>query len=346
MSHPLAADLDHVLTHTPALGDDLRGARLFLTGGTGFFGTWLLESFLWANDRLALRAQARVLTRDPDAFRRRQPRLAGHPAITLHAGDVRSFAFPEGEWSHVIHAATPTVSRPTGDEPVLLLDTILRGTRRTLDFARQAGARRALFTSSGAVYGRQPSDLTHIGEDYLGAPDPTDPGANYGEGKRAAEQWCALYRHCYGLETTIARCFAFVGPHLPLDAHFAVGNFLGDGLRGGPIRVGGDGTPYRSYLHAADLMIWLWTILLRGQPGRPYNVGSDQDVTIADLARRVAAYFRVEVSIARPPVPGAPPQRYVPATGRAAAELGLKTWIALDDAIERTASWHRAATAP
>jgi dTDP-glucose 4,6-dehydratase len=343
MSHPLAADLDHVLNHTPGLWEELRGARLFITGGTGFFGVWLLESLLWANDRLGLDARAVVLTRDPAGVRQRHPRLTASGAIELHAGDVRSFDFPAGPCTHVIHAAAPTILPTAADGPLVLFDTILQGTRRALDFARRSGARRFLFASSGAVYGRQPPELPLVGEEYPGGPDPVDPASAYGEGKRAAEQLCALCARLHGLHTTIARCFAFVGPHLPLDAHFAVGNFIRDGLAGRPICVSGDGAPYRSYLHAADLMIWLWTILLRGAPGRPYNVGSEDAVTIAELARRVAAVFGAEVHVARPTVPGAAAPRYVPSTRRAAAELNLHTWIGLNEAIERTVRWARAA---
>ena len=343
MPNPLANDLDHVLAHTQGLWDELRGQRIFITGGTGFFGCWLLESFCWAHDRLNLGATAVVLTRNPDAFRAKCPHLAGHPAIRLHAGDVRTFAFPEGRFAHVIHAATDASARLNDESPLLLFDTIVEGTRRTLDFAVQAGAKKFLLTSSGAVYGRQPPDLTHIPEDYPGAPDPCDPRCAYGEGKRAAELLCALYAKQHALEPRIARCFAFVGPYLPLDAHFAIGNFIRDALAGGPIRVNGDGTPFRSYLYAADLAVWLWTILLQGRPLRAYHVGSEDALTIADTARAVTRRFPdpLHVQVRQSAPAGAAAERYVPGTRRVREELGVRQWVDLEDAIDRTVGWHR-----
>jgi dTDP-glucose 4,6-dehydratase len=338
-----AADLDHVLTHTRDLWEELRGQRIFITGGTGFFGIWLLETFAHANDRLKLDAQAVVLTRNAAAFRGKMPHLAAHPAIRFHAGDVRDFDFPEGKFSHVIHAATEASAKLNAEQPLAMFDVALEGTRRALEFARATGAKKFLLTSSGAVYGRQPPELTHVPEDFTGGPDVTNPNSAYAEGKRAAETLCALYHRQFGLETKIARCFAFVGPHLPLDAHFAIGNFIRDALKGGPIRVNGDGMPVRSYLYAADLAVWLWTILFKGQAGRPYNVGSEEALSIAQTAENVAKTISPtpKVEIAKAAVEGKLAERYVPSTRRAAAELQLSAEISPAEAVRRTIFWRQ-----
>lgn len=342
----LADDLDHVLGHTRSLWEDLRGERLFITGGTGFFGCWLLESFLWADERLDLGASATVLTRSPAAFLRKAPHLASHPAVHLHVGDIRSFDFPGGTFSHVIHAATEASGRMNRKRPLEMFDTIVEGTRHTLEFARAAGARRLLLTSSGAVYGPQTPDFTQVPEDYLGGPDTTDPVSAYGEGKRAAEILSALFGAAFGLEVKIARCFAFVGPYYPLDTHFAIGNFICDALAGRPIVVKGGGALCRSYLYAADLAAWLWTILFTGVSRRPYNVGSEAAMSLASLAALVGGAVGVKSCVEASGTAsglGARP-RYVPSTRRAREELGLREWTSLADAIRKTLDWCRRAS--
>lgn len=338
--HPLADDLDHILGRTQPLWEEFRDARLFITGGTGFFGQWLLESVLWANQRFGLRTSAVVLTRDAAAFRRSAPELAANPSISLHTGDVARFSFPAGEFSHVVHmGSTSAVATFNHETPLAKFETIVRGTQHTLDFAVQCRARRFLLTSSGVVYGPQPPGMSHVPEEYGGGPEPTDPAGALGHSKRAAEFLTVAYGREHGFEAKIARCFSFLGPHLQLDIHYAIGNFIRDALDGRPIEVRGDGTPRRSYLYAADMVIWLLTILCKGEPGRPYNVGSEEDVTIADLAHRVArlAPSRVEVNIAGGRAPAsAAPDRYVPSTRRARLELGLEQTVSLDDAIART----------
>lgn len=349
--NPLAADLDHVLAHTGGVWDSLRGQNIFVTGGTGFFGRWLLESFAHANEALQLGARMVVLSRDPDAFKSNAPHLARDRAIRFVTGDVRTFSASTvreqlgtdgpAQYQLVIHAATEASAKLNAEAPLTMVDTIVQGTRAALEFAVATGTRRFLLTSSGAVYGPQPSELTHLSEGYVGAPQPTDAGSAYGEGKRLAELLCACFQKQHGLEPLIARCFAFVGPFLPLDAHFAIGNFIRDALLGGPLRVGGDGTPYRSYLYAADLTVWLWTILVKGMASRPYNVGSEHDLPISDLAEAVRDTLcpKSTVNIAGRRATDGQVSRYVPRTARAREELGLQERVPLREAISRTAQY-------
>jgi nucleoside-diphosphate-sugar epimerase len=343
MARPLpGSDLEHILRQTETLWEPMRGKRIFITGGTGFFGCWLVESFCHINRELRLEASATVLTRNPANFIAKAPHLVADPHVHLLTGDVKDFKFPEGVFPFVIHAATEASARQAAEEPLEMLSTILVGTQRTLEFAATHGTGRFLLTSSGAVYGRQPSSITHLPESYAGAPDPLDPNSVYSEGKRAAELMCSLHQKEAGIECAIARCWAFCGPHLPLDAHFAIGNFIGNVLRGEPISIQGDGTPRRSYLYGADLAIWLWTMLFRAPSLTPINVGSGEDLSILQLAQTVAKTLDADavVRVAGTPVPGTAPSRYVPSVSRAKQLLGLEQTVSLEESIRRTAAWY------
>jgi len=343
MSAPLSqVDLDLVFSKTRDMWCEMRGKRLFITGGTGFIGCWLLESFVDANRALRLGAHATVLTRNPAEFARKCPHLVSDAAISLHTGDVRHFAYPDGEFEFAIHAATESSAREAPLQPLELLETIVQGTERVLEFAATHGTRKFLFTSSGAIYGRQSPSIGRIPEEYSGASDPLDPPDEYAEGKRAAERMCADFAMKCPIECKIARCFTCVGPHLPLGAHFAVGNFIRDALRDGPLDVKGDGTPLRSYMYAADLAIWLWTILFRTSTEQVFNVGSEEAISILDLAYAVRSAIGspAAIHVAHRATPGAAPPIYVPDTSRARQELGLTCNVPLEDAIRRTAAWH------
>ncbi len=335
------ADLAHAFR---AVGEadwrSLAGARIFLTGGTGFVGKWLMATLLDADRRLGLGCELVVLSRDPEAFAATAPGLARAPRVTLMRGDVRDFAFPAGAFTHVVHAATDVVAQ---NSPQATFATCVEGTRHALDFAARSGAQDFLLVSSGAVYGRQPPSLERVDESFAGAPDPLSPSSAYGEGKRVSEWLGAALGAESRMRFKVARCFAFVGPYLPLDKQFAIGNFLRDAMAGKQITIQGDGTPYRTYLHAADMAAWLWATLLRGQPGRAYNVGGHEAVSIADLARRTVAALGspARVAVLKEAPPGRPAERYVPDIARARAELALPDPISLDEALVRTARWHR-----
>ncbi len=337
----LRDDLDECLARTSNLWEELRGQRIFITGATGFFGCWLLETLLWANQQLKLNAEVTILTRNPEALRDKAPHLAEDRAIEILTGDVKTFPFPTGSFSHVIHAATESSVELNQQHPMRMFETIVEGTRRALDFSLAADARKFLFLSSGAVYGPQPPEVSNVSESSASGPDPLNSASAYAEGKRAAELLCSMAARNTKLEPKIARGFAFVGPYMKLDAHFAIGNFIRDQLHGGPIRVAGDGTALRSYMYAGELMVWLWTILFRGAPLRAYNVGSEQAVSIRQLAHAVAEALtpRVEVEVLGTQGAG-PAHRYVPSTARAQRELGLRCDVSLPEAIRRTQRWY------
>jgi dTDP-glucose 4,6-dehydratase len=183
-----------------------------------------------------------------------------------------------------------------------------------------------------------------LAEDWPGSPDVLAPDNAYALAKRAAEHLCMLYQQSYGIEVVIARCFAFVGRDLPLDVHFAIGNFIRDALGGESIRVSGDGTPIRTFLDQEDLAHWLLTMLERGKNGEAYNVGSDEIITIGALAHLVrdllAPGKRVHVLGESGGSRGR--NRYVPDVTKAREGLGLTVRIPLAEAIRRAAAPRRA----
>lgn len=336
------ADLNYILERTSPLWENLRNQRLFITGGTGFFGHWLLDSFAHANRSLNLDASAVILTRDASQATKDFSHLSEDGNISFYQGDVQSFSFPKDEFSYIIHAAADT--KIVG-KPLALYQSIINGTQHVLEFAKTLKTLRSfLFLSSGAVYGKQLNSVTHFMEDTpFGEVESQGYKSEYTPAKRDSELLCAQYFHEYNLPVKIARCFSVIGPCMPLNAHFSAGNFIHCGLQKTPIIVQGDGTPLRSWMYAADLAIWLWTILLNGENNRPYNVGSESAISIRDLAFQIAKSFspwKLDVAIQQMHE-GTTIDCYVPDVKRAQSELALSPGKDLQEAIHATIRWYQ-----
>jgi nucleoside-diphosphate-sugar epimerase len=345
MRHPLPLeDLDRVIEMTAEVWSSMAGARVFVTGGTGFIGAWMLEAIQRANLCAHADIDVVVLSRAPQRAIELAPHLFGSDSrISLIAGDVTSFESNPGAIDICIHAATDVGDPAKAGDHLRIFDAGVLGTRHVLDVAIANGASRFLLTSSGAVYGTQPPGLDRLCETYAGAPNTLDPRTAYGQGKRAAEWLATRYASISGLSVVIARIFALIGPGMPLDGSFAAGNFVRDGLKGGNITVK-NGRPIRSYLYAADACIWLLRMLDRGANGVAYNLGSEQALSVADLASLVAVACNCEVDVEASIVESAElPPRYVPDTRKAYSELGLKEYTSFDVALAKTIEWSRGA---
>jgi dTDP-glucose 4,6-dehydratase len=332
-------DLEHIYQNTQNIWESFREKSIFLTGGTGFFGKWLLESFIYVNEKLNLNAKIISLSRNPELFIQDYPFYNEHTnSVRFIKGDVVTYDFKiDEEVQFIIHAATAASDSLNKNNPLLMMDTITIGTRNVLDFALTQPIVGFLFVSSGAVYGKQPFDISNIQETDSFKIDINNSNAAYSEGKRIAELYCSTYFEKYNLPVKIARCFAFIGPYLPLDTHFAIGNFIKNFINNEDIIVNGDGTPLRSYLYSSDLTIWLWKILSQGGVNSVYNVGSNESISIAELAKKVLDNYndKLKIVISHPSNNNKQLQ-YVPSINKAKTELGLNVNIDLDTAIKKT----------
>lgn len=336
----LAGDFERLGPAVTSRCAALAGKRLYLTGATGFFGRNLLALLSWLA-RSSVEFRVTALSRAPQRFLARERWCADAAWLEWRTGDVRDPWPGAGSFDLLLHAATDTHADAHRDRQAVL-DDLIAGTRRALEFASTHAIGRVLLTGSGAQYGAiPPVHAAGIPESAAQACDSTLGSSAYGEGKRLAEVLAALHAERTGAAIVNTRCFAFVGPGLPLDGHFAIGNFVRDALAGRPLRLTSAGAATRSYLYSADLAVWLLTLLLEAPAGSAVNVGSDAAVTILGLATRVrdliAPGVPLHVGSARP---GEERHYYLPSIGVARA-FGLDAWTSLDDAILRTAEWHR-----
>lgn len=335
-------DLDAILLSTLDLWSQMSGKTIFITGGTGFFGMWLLESFVYINRKINLNAKLIILTRNKIAFTEKYPFTIDYDEVLYIEGDVSNFKYPDYTIDYVIHAATEANEKVNTEQPLLMLDTIINGTKHVLNLAIAKNVKSLLLTSSGVVYGKQPVEITKLSEDFNGGPNINSFTSVYAEGKRVAELLCSIYYSKSNLPVKIARCFTFVGPYLPLDRQFAIGNFIHDVLKNIPIKINSDGSGLRGYLYASDLATWLWTILLKGKNNYPYNVGSDHEISFKNVASIISEYGMVnEIIVLNKLNEHQKKNRYIPSVKRCKEELFLLRNVELEQAILKTINFYK-----
>lgn len=320
--------------------ESLSGKHIFITGATGFVGKWLLATLIHADKTLNLGCKITALSRNPDSFIKEWP--AECKKISWIQGDIKNFHIPNEKIDIIIHAATDVIERSS---PLEIFSTCHDGTKQIISLANNCGAQQLLLISSGAIYGSVHNDQNPIAETYNGGPDPLSAASAYAEGKRVSE-WLVSQAASDTLKVKIARIFSLVGPHLPLDKHFAIGNFLRATMLNNEIILTGDGSSYRSYLYAADMAGWLWTILKNGKSCRAYNVGSDQGISILELAKTICKTLdnNLKITTTSQKKTENTIDYYVPDISRALNELNLPEPLSLRESIIRTNDWHQSNT--
>jgi dTDP-glucose 4,6-dehydratase len=311
--------------------------KIFITGGTGFFGKAILR-FCQENNYYD-KYSIYIFSRNVTKFRLNCPKSINLDKVNFYEGDILNpSTFPENIFDSIIHAATDSTTGLSLNY-IDRSNQIVDGTRNILEWCNNSKVKRFLYVSSGGVYG---AINDAVSENQNFSPSILNIDSTYSISKLFSEHLCFLYSNKYNFSVSVARCFSFIGKDLPLDAHFAVGNFIGNVLKGESININGDGSPIRSYMDQDDLANWLFEILFIGKNKEIYNVGSNEEISIKNLAELIKKLFdsEININIKYNKISGQSSNRnyYVPNISKALGKLNLKLNFSLANSIKKILS--------
>ncbi|MBI3519379.1 MAG: NAD-dependent epimerase/dehydratase family protein [Bacteroidetes bacterium] len=340
MNQILKQDCSFISTRLISENQQLNFKTIFITGGTGFFGKCFLNYFLYLNTLENFNIKVIILSRNPEVFLKEYPQF-NNQNFKFITGDVKNFNYPSDSIDYIIHAATDVNYSLFISDPLSIYESIVNGTKHVLELAKYKKAT-ILNISSGAIYGEPIHNKIPFSEDFRGSSNIYSLGACYSEGKKISEMLSYIYNTKDLVNVKIARCFCFVGPFIPLNGQFAIGNFIKNVIRNEDLKISGDGTAYRSYLYTADLIIWLIKILLNGKNADPYNVGSDEEISIKNLADLIIQITKKNLNIdIKSKMACTEGNKYIPDIQKAKSELKLNVNYDLTTSIKRTIDFYQ-----
>lgn len=305
--------------------------RAVVTGGAGFLGSHLCERLLadgWevvCLDNFSTGGPANVA------------HLAQDPAFRLVRADVTDYVHVPGPVDAVLHFASPASPVDYLRLPIATLKVGSVGTLHALGLAKEKGAR-FLLASTSEAYGDP--QVHPQPESYWGHVNPVGPRGVYDEAKRFAEAITMAYRRTHGVDTAIVRIFNTYGPRMRPDDGRAIPTFIVQALRGSALTVAGDGSQTRSVCYVDDLIEGIVRLLASDLPG-PVNIGNPEEISVLELARRIAALADVAVPVEFVPRPEDDPTVRQPDITLARTALGWAPAVSLEDGLKRTIAWMR-----
>jgi nucleoside-diphosphate-sugar epimerase len=331
--------------NNPTLLESLKNKHIFVTGGTGFFGKSLvsyLSDLQIKNPNFSVKLT--LLTRNSENIKKSSHyKLFQKDWITFHQGDVVNFDFPKTKFDSIFHFATPADPKLNAEHPFDMLRIITEGMRQVMEFSRSQGSIDVLFTSSGAVYGQRNLEEDAISENSRSSVPCNEAISAYSEGKRTAELIGALYSKKYNIRFIIARCFSFTGPYLDLNSNFAIAQFFKAVTTNKDIILNSSGKSLRSFLYSDELIYWLLYLNQNGQSCSPYNIGSNEKISIHELALKIATFSqsenksRVMILQKKEQSFSGDQTLYVPCIKKIETLLGHGVTIKLEEALSKTA---------
>jgi dTDP-glucose 4,6-dehydratase len=307
--------------------------RIVISGAAGFIGSHMCDRLLAEGHSVV------ALDNFVTGSHLNLAHLEGEPGFQFVEQDITKGFSVEGPVDGVLNMASPASPKDYLEHPIETLEVGSAGTRNMLELAREKGAR-FLLTSTSECYGDP--DVHPQVETYWGNVNPVGPRSCYDESKRFAEALTMAYHRTFGMATNIARIFNTYGPRMKLDDGRVVPAFLDQALRGQPLTVFGDGSQTRSFCYVDDLVDGIYRLMLSDER-YPVNLGNPNEMTIREFAERILRQTGSRSQLVFQPLPEDDPKQRRPDIGKARNILGWEPRVGLEEGLNRTVAYFRAA---
>ena len=341
IKYNIESDLNFIFNNCKNEFNLLSNKSLLITGGTGFFGKWFLDLIFYTNKNFNTNILTTLITRNENKFFLENPHYKNNKFLKIIQIDILDLKKITYKFDFLLHmAATSAEETFNGETDINKTKTLSNGAKNIMEIAVRNNVSKVLFTSSGVVYGSSSKDMKN--ENDISHSLDLEKRNGLAKGKILAEDIISNMSIENNINFKIARCFSFVGPYLPLDMHYAIGNFINDAIFNEKILINGNGLPYRSYLYISDTLIWLIKLLVGDAEGI-FNVGSEKRIQIIELANMVRDIIAPskKIIIQEKELHEGNFKRdiYLPNTQKIRELLKVKEWTSLEDAILKTAKF-------
>lgn len=304
---------------------------MLVTGGAGFIGSHLCEKLLGEGHKVI--CMDNLSTGSKDNIQH----LLDYQVFVYKEHDITKPLAIEEKIDHLFHLASPASPVDYREMPIETLLTGSSGTHNALELAKEKGAV-FLLASSSEVYGDP--EVHPQREDYLGNVNPVGPRSSYDEAKRFAEALTMAYHRKYGLDVRIVRIFNTYGPRMRKDDGRAIPNFITQALANEPITVYGDGSQTRSFCYVSDMVDGICkTMFSKEMSGEVVNLGSQNEITVLELAERIKKLTNSNSKIIFKKLPEDDPKQRCPDISKAKEILGCEPMIDLEEGLNMTIRW-------
>ena len=333
---------EHIMLYEKALGKEdfshLYNKKIFITGATGFLGMWLIRSIDYLNKTLCLNIKIIILLRSKN--KKKLFENFKNIKIDYMNGSVTNFNFKKQKIDHIIHLAAETSEKKNKDK-IEVVNTIINGTIRVLQYSHFLKANSISYLSSGGVYGKNCINKEGWRESDNNSPTLYDNVATYGLSKKCAENILveSFKKSSHLKVVNIFRAFSFGGSYFNTSNHFAFDDFIKKRINQKDINLLSNGLVMRNYMHPLDISNWI-LISKKFDKVNIFNTGANKNYSIKSLAKRIS-----EIKYhGLPPVKiktgsNNTKENYIPNLNLA-KKFGLKAKISLDMQIKDSLNYY------